>query len=894
MAVVPGTRVELQIAGTWVDQTDAARVPDAIRHTRGRRSEGARVEPSTIDMTLEDPTGALNNRNPRSPYYGQLGRNTPLRYSVDGANVGLVLPTATTARATTPDTAVLDITGDIDVRADVTPAYWAGSRGTGGWEVCGKWGTASSGSWRLRVADTGALLFSWSTTGSNELTATSTMVPNLAPWQRAAVRVTLDVDNGASGRTITFYTSDTIGGTWAQLGDPVVQAGTTSIFAGSSALCAGDLTSTSTAGISRIINAIEVRSSIGGTVVANPSFVSQASGSTGFTDGAGRAWSLAGAAAITSRRQRAIGEISEWAPRWHRSGNDVVAPVTAAGVMRRLSQGRRPLKSTLTRAIPLDSSLVAYWPLEDGQDSTQAYSPIPGVQPLTVSGLRMAADGSMPSSDPLPTIASGATLTGLVPTYISGGIWSVLFYYQVPSAPSGSGTILQWTTTGSPWTIFTLNFTATGYELTADSGDGALTLVTAVNISANWGHGWYLFAAVGIQNGSNILMITSGGSGTLTSSTLGRVSSVTTRFGSSLAGSSIGHLAVYKSSGPNTGGFDYAWAGETAGARVLRLGTEEAVPADVIGDPALQQAMGYQRSEQFLSLLAECEASDGGVLMEDRDRLGLIYQGRSSLYTRPPTLTVPYGDLTELGPPRDDDDRIRNDRTVNRANGSFGRWSLDSGPMSTQDAPNGVGLYEDEVTLSLAADSQCLPIAQWLVHLGTVDAARYPQVTLLLHETPQHIDAVTRLDVGSVIRVTGLPAHLPPGPLDLLVEGYQETLGPRTWTITFTCSPAEPWQVAALDDTTYGRADTDGSQLNSGVSATATSLSVAVTAGPLWPTAGEVPFNVEVGGEVMTVTGISGSSSPQTFTVVRSVNGITKAHLSGAPVSLATPMILAL
>ncbi|MFB6811252.1 hypothetical protein [Streptomyces sp. NPDC056387] len=894
MAVVPGTRVELQIAGTWVDQTDAARAPDAIRHTRGRRSEGARVEPSTIDMTLEDPTGALNNRNPRSPYYGQLGRNTPLRYSIDGANVGLVLPTATAARATTPDTAVLDITGDIDVRADVTPAYWAGSRGTGGWEVCGKWGTAGSNSWRLRVADTGALLFSWSTTGSNELTATSTMVLYLAPWQRAAVRVTLDVDNGASGRTFTFYTSDTIGGSWTQLGDPVVQAGTTSIFAGSSPLCAGDLSSTSTTGISRIVNAIEVRSGIGGSVVANPSFVSQASGSTGFTDGAGRTWSLAGAATITSRRQRAIGEISEWAPRWHRSGNDVTAPVTAAGMMRRLGQGRRPLKSTLTRAIPLDSSLIAYWPLEDGQDSTQAYSPVPGVQPLTVSGLRMAADSSMPSSDALPTIAAGATLTGIVPPYSSGGIWSVLVYYQVPSAPSTSGTVLQWTTTGSPWTIFTLTFTATGYELTADSGDGALTLVAAVNISANWGRGWNLFAAVALQNGSDVLVITSGGSGTLTNSTVGRVTSFDTRFGASLAGAGIGHLAVYNSSGPSTGGFDYAWAGETAGARVIRLGAEEAIPVDVIGDPALQQAMGYQRSAQVLALLAECEGSDGGVLMEDRDRLGLIYQGRSSLYTRPPTLTIPYADLVELGPPQDDDQRIRNDRTVNRANGSFGRWSLDSGPMSTQDAPSGVGLYEDEVTLSLAADSQCLPIAQWLVHLGTVDAARYPQVTLLLHKTPQHIDAVTRLDVGSVIRVTGLPAHLPPGPLDLLVEGYQETLGPRTWSITLTCSPAEPWRVGTLDDALYGRADTDGSQLASGVSASATSLSVSVTAGPLWPTSGEVPFDIQVGGEVMTVTNITGSSSPQTFTVTRGTNGISKTQSSGTDVRLAQPAITAL
>ncbi|MFD4740625.1 hypothetical protein ACFWNQ_25155 [Streptomyces virginiae] len=857
---VPGAQVDLQIAGTWVTQTDAVRVPDAIRHTRGRRSEGARVDPSTIDLTLEDPTGALNNRNPRSPNYGQLGRNTPIRYSVDGANVGLVLPSGISSRAQTYANPVLDITGDIDIRADLIPAYWQGQRGDGGWDVCTKWMGPFSNSWRMIVTETGYLSLIWTADGFTDLTATSTVRLEFAPWQRAAIRITLDVDNGAGGRTIAFYTSNTINGTWTQLGDPVIQAGTTSINAGIGQLTAGEWDYT-TRGIARVFNAIEVRSGIGGTVLANPVFSSQPSGSTGFTDSAGRYWSLYGDAAITSRRQRAIGEIAEWAPRWHRSGRDVVAPVTAAGLMRRLSQGRRPLRSTLTRGIPVDAAnLVAYWPLEDGQNSTQAYSPIVGVQPLTVSGLRMGADSSMPAADALPTIAAGATLNGAVPTYASSSIWEIDFYYQVPSAPSGGGVILQWTTNGSPWTIWTLRFTASGYELTTETGDGALTLVTAVNISSNWGKGWFRFSVVAIQSGADISVLTSGGSATLSNATIGRVTGFATSFGSSLTGVGIGHLTLYRGLSPDYTGFSTAWTGETAGARALRLGAEEAIPVTVIGDVTQQQAMGYQRPDQFLALLAECEASDGGVLMEDRDRLGLTYQGRSSLYTRTPTLTVPYGDLTELGPPRDDDSRIRNDRTVSRSSGSFGRWSLDSGPMSTQDAPAGVGLYEDEVTLSLAADAQCQPIAQWLVHLGTVDAARYPQVTLLLHETPQHIDAVTRLDVGSVIRITNLPSHLPPGPLDLLVEGYTETLGAKTWTITYTCSPADPWQVGVLDDTTYGRADTSGSVLGAAASSSSSPLVVHTVQDdgdtrPLWTQdPAQYPLDLRLGGEVVTAT----------------------------------------
>ena len=45
-------------------------------------------------------------------------------------------------------------------------------------------------------------------------------------------------------------------------------------------------------------------------------------------------------------------------------------------------------------------------------------------------------------------------------------------------------------------------------------------------------------------------------------------------------------------------------------------------------------------------------------------------------------------------------------------------------------------------------------------------------------------------------------------------------------------------------------------------------------------------FVKNVGGERVTVTNITGASSPQTFTVTRSVNGVVKAHTSGTDVRL--------
>ena len=81
------------------------------------------------------------------------------------------------------------------------------------------------------------------------------------------------------------------------------------------------------------------------------------------------------------------------------------------------------------------------------------------------------------------------------------------------------------------------------------------------------------------------------------------------------------------------------------------------------------------------------------------------------------------------------------------------------------------------------------------------------------------------------------------------------------------------------------------------MSSSATTLSVATTnsGSPLWTTAAaDFPFDVTIAGEQITVTNITGTSSPQTFTVTRSVNGVVKAQSAGAAVALFHAPILAL
>jgi hypothetical protein len=138
--------------------------------------------------------------------------------------------------------------------------------------------------------------------------------------------------------------------------------------------------------------------------------------------------------------------------------------------------------------------------------------------------------------------------------------------------------------------------------------------------------------------------------------------------------------------------------------------------------------------------------------------------------------------------------------------------------------------------------------------------------------------------------VTDLPAWLPPDDVSLLAQGFEETLGPFTHRVTINGQPESPWGQAAPYDDDDARYSSDGSTLGEALDTTETGVDVATASGPLWDDTDQ-PFDIIVGGERMTVTAIFGASSPQTFTVTRSVNGVVKSHDSGAAGELYQPTV---
>lgn len=917
--------VEMRVGDVWQDITADAFHRDIITIDRGRDDEAGSLEPSSCTLTLNNGDsnvapgvrGRYSPRNPSSDLYGLIGRNTPIRLYARGPEPHLRIPGAAGDRARVASAAALGVAGDLDVRVEFSLAELPTQSASFANQVNELIGRANTGAlmWRLLVGQSGTLALSWSTTGAAFTDRISTAAVPFVSGQRAAVRAVLDVDNGAGAHVVRFYTAASIAGPWTQLGADVVTAGTTSInTTGTADLEIGDVAGVGFApGAGRYFKA-EVRDGIDGTVVASPDFTAQAEGAVSFTDAAGRLWEVQGLAEITAYYRRIWGEVAEWPVHWDVDGHDVWVPVAVAGVLRRFRQGAKPLTSTLRQRIP-SAAPLAYWPLEDGALTTAPASPIAGVAPLTVRGLTFAADSTLPSSDALPTLGESSTLIGDIPSAADDG-WHVEMVYRLQTMPTTEQTMLRLylSDAGAGVTAVRVRVSTAGVRVQAIGDAGVVAEVLFTDPAAladftgpfnrlqffSYDDGADTFVCAGWRN---VADATNWYAWTLFAGAPGRINRVRGEWGSDFNGMPIGHLGVWDIGGTSTttpgvtvyAGADDGFAGELALTRMRRIANEEDLDLITPGLAEHTAAVGPQRIATVLDVVEDCAAADGGLLYENRETPSLAYRPRYTLYNRTPRLVLHYATDGEVAPPLqpvDDDQKTRNDVTVTRLDGGSGRAVLEDGPLSVQAPPNGVGVYNETITLNLHTDAQAEPIAHWRLHLGTVDGARYPKLSVDLAAAPHLIPLVLSLEIGDVIEVRDLPAWLPPGPLLLGVEGYTERLGLYEWTLDFNCSPAGPWEVFVLGDPVRGRLETGGSELASPVDAAATELLVATDSGRQpWINstdhAAHFPLCVQLGGEVVEVTAITGATSPQTFTVVRAANGITKSHPAGSRLSLA-------
>ncbi|SDK30014.1 hypothetical protein SAMN04488074_105101 [Lentzea albidocapillata subsp. violacea] len=895
---------DMYVGGDWQSIADYIRVKEAFDVERGDRSENGQAGPSRVGLQLDNSDGRFSPRNPVGPWYGTLGRNTPLRLALRLAAdvfariVANGWDTSSSGHPWTTHGSVGTVAGEFAV----TP-----SGGTHSVPVTNRFRMtylAGLVQGRVDVAATVSLAVSDVTGGDVEpcnlvlggLSTTDYYIVRVVITSAEAVTVKLmHVDGTNYSDTVTIagltHTSSQALRVRAQLEGSVLRA---KVWAASAAEPAGW--------------------HVSGTLpAARAGWVGIRSGVSASNSNA-LPWVFTYTDVVVSS-PRYIGEVSSLPPRWDLSGNDKWVPIEAWGIMRRLGQGAPVLHSALHRAL-LSISPVAYWPCEDGRDSVQIASGLPDGPPMVIAGTpSLSADDGFVCSEPLPTMGT-STWDASVPTYTSTGKIQLRFLMHMPAAGVATDAIIARVYTSGSLTFWQLVYGGAGLLRL----EGCRDEVTIPFSTANIGfapQGKLLRVSVELSDsGSDVNWLIStlqvgavGGaftSGTAPAQSTGRATRVWMAPQRNLGDSVIGHISVQDQI---TTLFDLAlelnaYIGETAAARIVRLCTENAVSVAIHGTRTSSMRMGPQPVGTLLELLRECEAADTGILYESCGELGVAYRTRESIYSQGARASLDYaaGEVAAPYEPVDDDQATRNDVTARRVDGATARAVQTTGRMSVLDpSAGGVGRYDSTVDVNVEADAQLPDLANWLLRLGTVDEPRYPAIAI--DRASPHVvanatlsAAALDLDIGDRLTVSGTVADSHSyDVVDQIARGYTETLGAFDHKIETTGAPASPYDVLVLDDAARDRIDSGSSTLGVGVSSGALSLSIVSTQ-ELWSTdSGDYPLDLQIGGEVITVSAMSGASSPQTATVsARSVNGVEKSHAAGAPVQLAAPNYIGL
>lgn len=605
---------------------------------------------------------------------------------------------------------------------------------------------------------------------------------------------------------------------------------------------------------------------------------------------------------IGGKAYRFWGEVSAWPQLWDPTGTDVWVELEASGILRRLSQGPPLENSPIFDAIttPQINGLRAYWPCEDASGATEIASALVTGSPMVFidQSPDLAASELFGGSNPLPTFTNAA-MAGAVPKYDSPSATQVRCLLYIPPEGTSDGKLIMRVQQLEDITVSNHSM----YEVYYNAPNGAnvgvvnpgslsvefrdlqgLTFGTDLHHNVDLRGRMVRFSLEFEESGTSTnytirtLDLVSGAEIAVTQNRtthqLTRVTGVSPYVSAFSAGSPdtatgfpsgvMGHITVQDVvTDIEDLGVRLDPSGETAGRRVQRLCGEEGIAFDNVGDLDGTVTMGGQGKLNRLDLMQECELADTGMLHENLAVLGLVYRTRQSLENQDPQVTLNYEgfNLSEVPLPVEDDRYIQNKVTVTVKEVSATYALNDGSSLAAVQPPAGVGIYGTDLSLNLFDTDDAADHAAWRVHLGTVDEARHPSISVnLAHSSfttdPLLKQAVLALRQGDRIQVTNPPEWLPPDAIDQIILGFEETVTHFEHRITFTCAPASPYTIGILDSDD-ARIDTDGSELLTAVSSGASSLDVVPKIGQtgLWTTdSAEVPWDIRMGGEVMTVT----------------------------------------
>lgn len=903
--------------GAWRSVTSSIRQTDPLTITRGRSSEQSDVAPSTLTCKLDNTSGDFTSSNPLGQWFGQMKKGTPMRFGIKGSRDNF---TRTVSNS------------------------WGNADSGETWDNNGSGGTVAASDWNVAGGK-----------GTHSVPSTLSFRWSILPVSlynvEVAVTTTVGVTDVTGGAiepgTLICRFQDPSNYYMARVSIGADELDTLSIWKviGGVGILLGDLQIGNNFGIVGQPKAVRVKMQVQGETIRMKAYQDNTSpfgepvdwmievhdnsisapGGVGVRNGNGTGNSNAKPIVYSNdnfeiRHLRFSGEIAELKPRWSVDHADRWVELTGSTVLRRIMQGKTPLKSTLRRGYLANAiaSPIQYWPCEEQIDSQQIQSAIDNnaMNFFSTGRPRFGANTDFIGSSPLP-IVNASQWNGFVTPYISTGEVQLRFLLEVPSEGLPDNTSLAWLETAGSlhiWEIFykaggsaSVNITDSSGTLVLTGGpillnlDGALARVS-LQLSQNGGNvDWGL-------SRFDVITLESGGAGASQAGTLGiaqRVIIGPRRLTAPINNAGVGHVVVQKAlTDPRELQDEYgAWRGESPIDRANRLCVENGIQPIAYMGSTPNHAMGPQAPSLLTTLIRECQNAAQGTIHEDRGAGNkLMFRPMNAIFAQNTKMIISYANeqISEPFQPSDDDKPIRNDVTAKRTFGGEFRMSQETGPNNAQEPgadDDAVGRYDQEYNVNCQLEVQLPDVAGWELHLGTTEAERWPKLKLNMRAISNSSDAlqgdILDLELDDRITVTGMSEVGYYDDIDLILRGYAEVYNDQyQHTITFNSAPYDPYNVGILDNA--------GSRLSDGLSELVSSLTTSATSfqvdGELWTVnAGDFPMNIKIGGEVIRLSSITGASIPQTFNVDvggRAVNGVVKAHSAGDRVDIAVPVYL--
>ena len=764
----------------FVDLTSRARLDRGIDITRGRNDEFDTVQPGRCSLTFDNTDGALTPGLASSPYYPDVKPQNRIRVTYrDPAMSGNLLPAEDASfEGGTTGSWAFDTFWGFPVGTLAT-YEWADWLPAGTKSMLITWPTAAGGCW-VKTFFSGLVI------GRTYTASAYVYVPTGSP------DVKLDEPFGVVQGAATAVKN-----AWTRI--------TATFVATATSHSTGPYVATATAGNQCWVDSIQI------------------------DEGATAGTFTTSAPPIVYRFD---GYVDEWPIEWPGGGdNDSRSAIRAFDLQSRLSRSRR-LESVIAETYALDGA-GWHFPLGEGDGSTSAGDRAGAGSTLAVAQYGTAGEltfgsGTGPGTDgtAAPTFTpvdrynglylSGSTLAqdafspGL--TLAACALTSTLSVQRVASWLDvwGAGLILQTDATGhavarwvNPWVpssdrsvtsagTYADGRTHTLHATVLDDAAGTATLRLFVDgVERGTAATFPTNAAWSFLPQLTRVEVGGSGIGDMFTGTISHVAG----FGAALTTEIADHHEAA------TGGF----AGERSDERIERIASWLDLPADLLDLDVGLSTVGHSdpTGKTAWQAMQECADAEAGALFIGTTG-AVAFHSRARSYDVAATVDVSVS-AGVIGP----DVRlssgiagVANDITVTRSGGATVR-AVDADSASTY------GLLGESLDIISHTDADAMGRAEWELAMRSTPLVRLPELFLDGLTEPGSSEDVRRLDIGSRVEVTGLPAQAPESAADLRVQGYTERIGAGGWSLLANTTPYLPVVPLILDDATHGLLDTN-------------------------------------------------------------------------------------